>query len=141
MVEKEKSVEKGWRKHEELAGSWVLLGDGSMWCVPALPLGAGCLLVLEKLEKLYDFQDQAVQTVGGDIKAQLALTRKVIEAGADFAYTVLNLNYPGLTREYFDQENLVTMQHISVIQSIVQGEKELGEIIGEPSGEGKMAAI
>ena len=57
---------------------------------------------------------------------------RLMESSANLALQLLQVNYPKLTREQCDDENLVTMQHAAIMTSIAKGERELGEIIGEP---------
>ena len=135
-------MEKDMRKSPNLAGTWVLLGDGAKWCVPALPLGKDCEPVLASMEKLFEAQDKHKKNAATDTAGIVAATRELMAIAADFAFALLKVNYPRLEREYFDSNNLVTLQHSNIFQEIVQGTTALGETIGEKNpGEAKLAAI
>ena len=131
-------VERKLRKQEILAGTWVKLGDGELWCVPALPLGKQGDVVLDKLEALQRTQEEKLPEKLEEIQAH---SRKLVGAASEFCFVLLKVNYPGLERQYFDDAALVTMQHLGLFQRVVQGATQLGEIIGEPEpGEVSQAA-
>lgn len=124
-------MEKELRKQEYLVGTWVPLGDGEKWCVPALPLGKRSNEILEKLEKLFELRESVSQLLtDGNAKEQVKITQKIFAAAAEMAFAALHLNYPKLSQEYFDETCLVTTQHISIFESILQGETKIGEVIG-----------
>lgn len=127
-----KTVEESLRKNQNLFGTWLRLGDGETWCFSPMPLGKGGNTILSCLERLFACQEGAAKKIlAGEQSNALVLTAKdVLDAAREFAFTALKINYPGLTCEYFDENNLCTIRHINQITRIVQGENEISELIG-----------
>lgn len=123
-------MEKELRKQPVLCGTELLLGNGEFWCFSALPLGKKRVTILGKLTHLAKKQTELGEAPENDQAAQLKAADELFEAGAELAFAVLTQNYPGLTREKFDELELVTSQHINPISTIVRGETEIGERIG-----------
>jgi len=123
--------EKKLRKCEHPSGTWVYLGDGEKWCISALPLGKSGDEILDKIEKVFALQETETNLGVTEID-EIRTLRKYIKAGGDFAFSLLKLNYPGLTKEYFEAESLVTTQQVNFFVLICQGGTGLGDIIGAP---------
>ena len=122
-------MEKELRKCENPSGTWVRLGNGELWCVSALPLGSGCDIILDSLEALYVVQEKIAPEKETAIET-IKRSKELLLSSASFAYQLLRINYPNLTKEAFDENNLVTLHQSNIFQRIVQGGTGLGEIIG-----------
>ena len=138
----EKNMEEGLRKSTVLIGTWLKLGDGLRWCIPPMPLGRNGLEILELLEKYFALEEEREKAQSERVRETMARTRKIFEVVAELTLTVLRLNYPKLPQEYYDNSNLVNMQHVERFISILQGEGAAAEIIEAAQGEAeKPAAI
>ena len=119
-------MERELRKAEHLCGTWVYLGNGESWCIPALPLGKSRIPILAALRETWKFKEELVKN---PTENALELSDKVFEATANFCFEVLKVNYPALTREQFDSENLITIHQSNVIAEIVQGQHALESVL------------
>ena len=126
-------IEQSLRKYEHLCGTWLLLGNGEKWCIPAMSLGRSGQTLLDKL---FDLQrkEEELESNPTDIKK----IKEVFRAAANFARIILNQNYPELTKELFEKLDLVTVQHIPIITGICKGEKGMNEIISSPVTGGEL---
>lgn len=121
--------EKDCRTFDEPCGTWLLLGNGEYWCIPALPLGKHRKTILGKLKALATMENLLTET-SEDSDKQIEKAEKLFDAGAELLFVVLRQNYSKLSRSTFDSANLVTAQHIAPIAAIVRGETEIGERLG-----------
>ncbi|MEA2112434.1 MAG: hypothetical protein U9P50_00465 [Patescibacteria group bacterium] len=122
--------EKELRKCETPNGTWLRLGDGESWCISPLPLGSACDEILISLEELYSLQEQEIPKDETTVQT-MTRTRILLNKSATFAYLLLKVNYPRLTREIFDALNLVTLPQCMLFQKICQGGEDLGDVSGE----------
>ena len=113
-------TEKSLRKHEHLSGTWVVLGDGEKWCVPALPLGKACDAILDKMDECNAVFERMREPglTETDLKE---LFRERALAGLDFCTSLLQVNYPGLTQEIADERCLFTLYHATIFNQIAGG--------------------
>lgn len=134
MLEKiqqaKKTKEEELRKCTSPPGVWLKLGDGEKWCISALPLGRIGDEILDKIEKVFKFQKEKEEEDTTTEEDTIRL-RGYLRVGADFAYTLLKVNYPGLTFEYFEDQSLVTISNINTLVIICQGGSVLGDLIPE----------
>lgn len=118
--------EKTLRKCENVCGTWVRLGNGELWCVPAMPLGKKRIKILDLFKQVIDLQEKTEKATPTE---QFAMIEAGLDVSAKLAYEMLLLNYPLLTPAQFDSEDLVTMQHGRLFLDVLQGRNALGEII------------
>lgn len=91
-----------------------------------MPLGRKRIKILELFKQVIDLQEK---TDKASPTEQFSLIELGLDVSAKLAYEMLLLNYPALTWDQFDNETLVTMQHGRLFLDVLQGRRELGEII------------
>lgn len=130
MINPESSLEKSLRKHPYLAGTWVLLGNGEKWCISSCPLGRRGEIVLSQMQKI----DEARAEVAN--LEDVAGSQKMMQVTFEFCLFVLQLNYPKLTQEIAEENELFQIAHGPLVVQILQGNFEIGTTIGSKLGEG-----
>jgi hypothetical protein len=139
-VKHEQTMEESLRKNNYLVGKWIRLGDGEKWCVSPMPLGKSGDSVLNALEKLFEIQDEMKSLVVGDKseKELLEPSRRFLVVARDFAISVLKVNYPDITKDYFDRHNLVNVVQIREFIGVAQGQDEIAQVIGDMVRSGEL---
>lgn len=129
MLIPELSLEKSLRKKPYLSGTWLLLGNGETWCVSSCPLGKRGEAALAHLTSLDKVRKKVLELPDEEG------ARKMMEATFSLCLFALQLNYPALTREKTEEEDLLQVAHGPLIVQILQGNFEPGETLGSPSQE------
>jgi hypothetical protein len=120
--------EKTLRKCENPRGTWYMLGNGEKWCIPAMPLGQKRHQILEFLKKIRILEED-LKKAKDDSDAALSLTGDLFEIAHSALVYVLQLNYPNVTEEFADEENLFSSNDLYKILAIVQGNALLEELM------------
>lgn len=137
-LETQKLDEGKLRKSQELTGTWVTLGDKQEWCIRPMTLGKGLEESLRLVERFSELEEK----VNGDesnIKDLTEFTR----ISADLCYRIISSNYPDLTREQFDEHELVDVKIRNRLTAIYFGNDFMADLIiqneGKKDGEKKKA--
>jgi hypothetical protein len=99
------------RKHENLVGVEMVLGNGETWTVPSLPLNSEG----ERIAKMID--EMAQQDEDTD-----ANQHTVMQMYFKFMYALLKLNYPALTEDEARDAGLFQMGMFSDFAEAMMGQ-------------------